>query len=204
GVGRAHAARSRARLQLVSYPYKHVLFVCHANTSRSVMAEHLLIRLLSDHAVPPDAVLVTSGGIAPYARDGSLVSLDTRLVLRDVDIHLEPDAVARDLKRGHRHLLEQADLILTMTQQQVDMVRAQTSDTGALATPVMTLRDFAGLGGDIADPAGQDESVFVATRNRVAHALEHALPKLVPGAPGRDVASCEECADDRRRAAERG
>jgi len=176
------------------YPYRHVLFVCHANTSRSVMAEHLLVRLLSDHAVPPDAVLVTSGGIAPYARDGSLVSLDTRLVLRDVDIHLEPDAVARDLKRGHRHLLEQADLILAMTQEQVDMVRAQAGD---LATPVETLRDFAGLGGDIPDPAGQDEDVFVATRNRVAHALEHALPRLVPGAPGRDRAACAECAAER-------
>lgn len=179
------------------YPYRHVLFVCHANTSRSVMAEHLLVRLLSDHAVPADAVLVTSGGIAPYARDGSLVSLDTRLVLRDVDIHLEPEAVARDLKRGHRHLLDQADLIITMTQEQVDMVRAQMGTPGELAKPVLTLRDFAGLGGDIADPAGQDEDVFTQTRNRVAHALEHALPKLVPGAPGREVASCAECADER-------
>jgi len=176
------------------YPYRNVLFVCHANTSRSVMAEHLLVRLLSDHAVPPDAVAVTSGGIAPYARDGSLVSLDTRLVLRDVDIHLEPDAVARDLKRGHRHLLEQADLILTMTAEQVAMVRAQLVDR---EVPVETLRDFSGLGGDIADPAGQDENVFVSTRNRVAHALEHALPKLVPGAPMLDAASCPECAKER-------
>jgi len=63
---------------------------------------------------------------------------------------------------------------------------------------VLTLRDFAGLGGDIADPAGQDEDVFTLTRNRVAHALEHALPKLVPGAPGREVASCVECADERQ------
>jgi protein-tyrosine-phosphatase len=181
----------------MSYPFKHVLFVCHANTSRSVMAEHLLIRLLSDHAVPSDAMLVTSGGIAPFARDGSLVSLDTRLVLRDVDIHLEPDAVARDLKRGHRHLLDDADLIITMTQQQVDMVRAQMGAQETLDKPVLTLRDFAGLGGDIADPAGQDENVFTATRDKVAHALEHALPKLVPGAPGRDVASCAECTAER-------
>jgi protein-tyrosine-phosphatase len=179
------------------YPYRHVLFVCHANTSRSVMAEHLLTRLLSDHAVPPDAMLVTSGGIAPYARDGSLVSLDTRLVLRDVDIHLEPDATARDLKRGHRHLLEQADLILTMTAEQVAMVRAQLGDLGEREVPVCTLRDFADLGGDIADPAGQDEDVFVSTRNRVAHALEHALAKLVPGAPGVDPATCAECAKER-------
>src|SRR5581483_6798914 len=176
------------------YPYRHVLFVCHANTSRSVMAEHLLRRLLADHAVPEDAMVVTSGGIAPYARDGSLVSLDTRLVLRDVDIHLEPDAVARDLKRGHRHLLDQADLILTMTEEQVRMVRAQMGDRDV---PVETLRDFAGLGGDIADPAGQDEDVFAATRNRVAHALEHALARIVPGAPERDVAGCPDCAAER-------
>jgi protein-tyrosine-phosphatase len=178
------------------YPYRHVLFVCHANTSRSVMAEHLLRRLLQDHAVPETSMVVTSGGIAPYARDGSLVSLDTRLVLRDVDIHLEPDSVARDLKRGHRHLLDQADLILTMTEEQVRMVRAQMGDRDV---PVETLRDFAGLGGDIADPAGQDEDVFTATRNRVAHALEHALPRLVPEAPGRDVGSCAECAAERGR-----
>jgi protein-tyrosine-phosphatase len=158
------------------------------------MAEHLLRRLLLDHAVPEDAMIVTSGGIAPYARDGSLVSLDTRLVLRDVDIHLEPDAVARDLKRGHRHLLEQADLILTMTEEQVRMVRAQM---GEREVPVVTLRDFADLGGDIADPAGQDEDVFTATRNRVAHALEHALPKLALGAPARDPATCAECIAER-------
>lgn len=178
------------------YPYRHVLFVCHANTSRSVMAEHLLKRLLADHAVPEDAMVVTSGGIAPYARDGSLVSLDTRLVLRDVDIHLEPDAVARDLKRGHRHLLDQADLILTMTEEQVRMVRAQL---GERDVPVLTLRAFAGLGGDIADPAGQDENVFAATRDRVAHALEHAIVKLVPGAFRREVAGCAECAGEGRR-----
>ncbi|MFM8410880.1 MAG: hypothetical protein ACKOCT_11440 [Alphaproteobacteria bacterium] len=174
--------------------YRHVLFVCHANTSRSVMAEHLLRRLLADHAVPDDAMVVTSGGIAPYARDGSLVSLDTRLVLRDVDIHLEPDAVARDLKRGHRHLLDEADLILTMTAEQVGMVRAQL---GARDVAVATLRDFAGLGGDIADPAGQAEDVFTLTRNRVAHALEHAMPRLVRGARGRDAAACPECAVER-------
>ena len=177
------------------FPYRHVLFVCHANTSRSVMAEHLLRRLLDDHAVPGDAVIVTSGGIAPYARDGSLVSLDTRLVLRDVDIHLAPESVARDLKRGHRHLLDQADLVRTMTVEQVRMVRAQMGE-GAREVSVVTLRDFAGLGGDISDPAGQDENVFTVTRNRVAHALEHALSLLAPGAPERDRATCGTCATE--------
>ena len=176
-------------------PYRHVLFVCHANTSRSVMAEHLLRRLLEDHAVPLGSMVVTSGGIAPYARDGSLVSLDTRLVLRDVDIHLEPESVARDLKRGHRHLLEEADLVLTMTTEQVRMVRDQLGEDRPDLS-VLTLRDFAGLGGDVADPAGQDENVFALTRDRIAHALEHAVPKLVPGTAGFSGDSCATCAGE--------
>jgi protein-tyrosine-phosphatase len=178
-------------------PYRHVLFVCHANTSRSVMAEHLLLRLLEHHSAPEGALVVTSGGIAPYARDGSLVSLDTRLVLRDVDIHIDPETGARDLKRGHRHLLETADLVLTMTAEQVAMVERSGGPRPGI--PIVTLRDFAGLGGDIADPAGQEESVFVATRDAVAHALEHALPRLLPGAPARDPERCEECARERTR-----
>ena len=175
-------------------PYRHVLFVCHANTSRSVMAEHLLRRLLEDHAVPLGSLIVTSGGIAPYARDGSLVSLDTRLVLRDVDVHLEPEAVARDLKRGHRHLLDEADLVLTMTSEQVRMVRDQLGDESRPGLEVSTLRDFAGLGGDIADPAGQDENVFALTRDRIAHALEHAMRRLVPGAAEVRREACALCA----------
>jgi protein-tyrosine-phosphatase len=93
------------------FPYRRILFVCHANTARSVMAEHLLVRRLRESGVPPEAIEVSSGGIAPYARDGSLVSLDTRFALRDVDLHLEEGLGARDLKRGHRHLLQEADLI---------------------------------------------------------------------------------------------
>jgi protein-tyrosine-phosphatase len=155
------------------------------------MAEFILRRLLARHDVPDGAVIVTSGGIAPYARDGSLVSLDTRLALRDVDIHVHPDSGARDLKRGHRHLLENADLILTMTEEQVAMVRS----SGAVrdGSPVLTLRDLAGLGGDIADPAGQDESVFQSTRDAVAHALDHALPRLVPSLPEVSRTSCPTC-----------
>jgi protein-tyrosine-phosphatase len=160
------------------------------------MAEHILRRLLLRHAVPEGAVIVTSGGIAPYARDGSLVSLDTRLALRDVDIHIDPDSGARDLKRGHRHLLETADLVLAMTEEQVAMVRS----SGAVrdGTPILTLRELAGLGGDIADPAGQDESVFNATRDAVAHALDHALPRLLPSVAEPPRESCPGCSREPR------
>jgi len=65
---------------------------------------------------------VASGGIAPFARDGALVSLDARLVLRDEGIDLPADSVATDLKRN-RHLITEADLILAMTDEQIRMLR---------------------------------------------------------------------------------
>src|SRR6185295_10260313 len=97
-------------------PRRRVLVVCHANTSRSIIAEKVLQRLLAEHGLA-HAVEVRSGGIAPFARDGSLVSLDARLVLREVGIDLPADAGATDLKR-QRHLLAEADVILVMTDEQ--------------------------------------------------------------------------------------
>ena len=82
-----------------------------------------------------------SGGIAPYARDGALVSLDARLVLRDEGIHLPPDSVATDLKTN-RHLIAEADLILAMTDEQIRMLRAAFPE--AAGKEIYTLKQFAG------------------------------------------------------------
>jgi protein-tyrosine-phosphatase len=150
-----------------------ILFVCHANTSRSIMAEALLRRMLRERS--RDDVVVESGGIAPYARDGALVSMDTRLVLRDEGIHISPDAVATDLKTN-RHLIVEADLILAMTREQIGMLRAQFAE--AADKTIYTLKEFAGIGGDIADPAGQDEHVFAACRDEIKACLVRALDRL--------------------------
>ena len=101
--------------------YRKILFICHANTSRSIIAEALLKRMLEERALD-DHLTVQSGGMASYARDGALVSMDARLVLRDEGIHIPSDAVSTDLKRN-RHLIAAADLILAMTAQQVQMLR---------------------------------------------------------------------------------
>ena len=55
-----------------------VLFVCHANTCRSVMAHALLERMLRERGVD-GAVRVRSAGVGNIARDGMLSSLDARL-----------------------------------------------------------------------------------------------------------------------------
>src|SRR6185295_15291475 len=120
-------ARSRRRPALLEVPVrgavKTVLMVCHANTARSVMDQLLLERMLARHGAD-GAIRVRSGGIANYARDGMIASLDARLALRDEGIQLgENDFVSTDLRR-HRDHLAGADLILTMTVLQKQMLTA--------------------------------------------------------------------------------
>lgn len=154
---------------------KHILMVCHANTARSVMAQLMLERMLAERGVN-GAIRVSSGGIANYARDGMIASLDARLALREEGIHLgEADFASTDLRR-HRHLLAQADLILTMTALQKQMLGAfaETSDR-----PVFTLREFSGEEGDIEDPATQGEEVFKACRDEIKRCLEKSMGRLL-------------------------
>jgi protein-tyrosine phosphatase len=162
----------------VSAPSKRrILIICHANTSRSIIAEAVLLRLLASggHA---DVIEVRSGGIAPYARDGSLVSLDARFVLRDIGIDLPEGAGATDLKR-QRHLVEQADVILAMTDEQRRMLAKTFPESHG--KPVILLRELAGDTGDIEDPAMQSEDFFRNCRDEIVRCLEAGLPRLLEG-----------------------
>lgn len=150
-----------------------ILIICHANTSRSIIAEALLKKMLRERS--RDDINVVSGGIAPFARDGALVSMDARLVLRDEGIHIAPESVATDLK-ANRHLVTDADLILAMTREQITMLLAGWPE--AAGKDIHTLKDFAGIGGDIDDPAGQSEHVFARCRDEIKACLERAIERL--------------------------
>ena len=154
---------------------RRIVIICHANTSRSIIAEAVLLRLLASRGVA-DRFDVRSGGIAPYARDGSLVSLDARFVLRDIGIDLPEGAGATDLKR-QRHLLADADVILAMTDEQRRMLAREFPESAG--KPVILLRELAGETGDIADPAMQSEDVFRHCRDEIVRCLERGLPRLL-------------------------
>jgi len=156
--------------------YRKILFICHANTSRSVIAEALLKKMITERALE-DHLTVESGGVASYARDGALVSMDARLVLRDEGIHVPSDAVSTDLKRN-RHLIADADLILAMTDEQVRMLRDAFPE--AEGKDVYTLKAFAGGSGDIEDPVGGGDEVYSACRDEIKACLERAIEKLAP------------------------
>lgn len=155
-------------------PIRRILIVCNANTGRSIIAEALLRKML--HARRRDDVLVRSGGIAPYARDSSLISLDTRLVLREDAIEIPPEATACDLKL-HRQYLAEADVILTMTE---DQKRVLGGFGEAAGKQVMTLKEIAGESGDIDDPAGRDIDSYRNCRDEIRRCLVKAIERLAP------------------------
>jgi protein-tyrosine-phosphatase len=155
-------------------PRRRILIVCHANTSRSIIAEQVLLRLVASRGVAHE-VEVRSGGIAPFARDGSLVSLDARFVLREIGIDLPEGAGATDLKR-QRHLISAADVILVMTGEQRRMLAAFEEAAGK---EVLTLRELAGELGDIADPAMQSEDFFRNCRDEIVRCLEQGIGRLL-------------------------
>jgi protein-tyrosine-phosphatase len=118
---------------------------------------------------------VDSAGVAAYARDGALVSLDTRFALRDHGIHVGEETRSRDLKRN-LHLLEDADLVLAMTEEQKEIVARMPQAAGK---PLYTLKEYAGEAGDIADPATKDGSVFEETCRTIKACLERSLPRMI-------------------------
>ena len=152
-----------------------VLIVCHANTARSVMAQALLEKMLADRDAG-HRIRVRSGGIANYARDGMLPSLDARLVLREDGIHLAENALTSTDLRRHRHLIAEADLILTMTAQQKEALQGFAEARGR---PLYTLREFVGEEGDIGDPALRGEDAFRACRDAIKWCLERSIDRLL-------------------------
>jgi len=159
--------------------FRSVLLICAANTARSVIAEHLMLRELHRRGFAQN-VRVRSAGIAPYARDGALVSLDTRMTLRDVGIDIGDEATSTDLKR-HPELLEEADLVIAMTEQQArDLVERFPLDQ---SLTVHTLRSFAGEAGDIDDPFEQGDLVFSECRREIERLIPRVVDRLLDSSP---------------------
>lgn len=152
-----------------------VLLVCHANTCRSVMAHVLLEQMLAERKAR-GRVQVRSGGIANHARDGMIPSLDARIVLREDGIHLAEDTMTSTDLRRHRDVIAGADLILTMTAQQKEMLGTYDEARGR---PVFTLKEFAGEEGDIGDPFEQGEERYRACRDEIKRCLAMGVDRLL-------------------------
>ncbi len=154
-----------------------MLLICAANTARSVMAEHLLLRELRARGAS-DRIAVRSAGIAAWARDGALVSLDTRMVLRSEGIAVHDELTSTDLKR-HPELLEDADLVLAMTAAQAGELRTRFGQVRI--PPLETFKAFAGESGDIADPVEQGPEAFSGCCAEIKRLVPMVVDRILNG-----------------------
>jgi protein-tyrosine-phosphatase len=100
------------------------------------------------------------------------------MALREDGIDIGDEATSIDLKR-HPELLEEADLIIAMTDQQRSELSAKFP--GAAGRPVYTLREFAGEIGDIEDPYEKGDEVFAACRDEIKRLLPRIVDRIVAG-----------------------
>jgi protein-tyrosine-phosphatase len=139
------------------------------------MSEAMLKKMLVDFKGVTDKFKVTSAGISPHARDGSDITFDARWLLKEEGIHVDSFR-SRDLKR-HRELLEEADLVLTMSREQKKRIHQLAESDGKA---IFTLKEFVGEEGDIADPFGRGEEVYAECRDEIKRCLYKLIARLLP------------------------
>ena len=156
----------------MEFPYKSVLIICSVNTARSCMAEGFLRDCFDKNDLE---IEVKSGGIASNARDGMLISVDARDAMKEIGIELSDTSESIDLKKPkHKKLIENADLILTLTEKhKADLLNFEEIND----KPVLTLKEFAGESGDIADPSMKMLEGFRVVRDEIIKCLNKGLKK---------------------------
>lgn len=152
------------------FPYKSILIICSVNTARSPMAEGYLSAFFSNMDLK---IAVKSCGIASNARDGMLISLDAKLAMKEDGINLSETSKSRDLKK-HPELLENVDLVLTLTEKHKEDFLELFPDQKA---DLYTLKEFAGRKGDIKDPSMKGLSGFRVARDEIKDCLFKGLRK---------------------------
>lgn len=138
------------------------------------MAEAMLKKMLADSEGKLSEIKVSSAAIAPSARDGSDMTLDVKWLLKEEGILVE-NFRSKDLKR-HGELLEDVDLVLTMSQKQKERVFQLAESDGKA---VFTLKEFIGEAGDIGDPFLCGDEAYALCRNEIKRCLQKLVARLV-------------------------
>ena len=152
-------------------PCPKILLICTGNTCRSPMAAAMLVARLGGSCP------VSSAGTAAHAGDPAADLAVQVMAERGLDLN------AHQAQPISRELVDQADLVLTMTRAQRQLVIELAP--GA-ADRVFTLVEYAtcptclpcGEELDIPDPLGMGVDVYRATADRLQRLMERVAGKL--------------------------
>jgi len=144
-----------------------IIFICTANTCRSVLAHYYALRRAGELNLPLD---ISSAGLeetdALRPPDEVIKLLGTH---GTAAVNRAPVMLTADLAAG-------ADVLLAMTRAHTEEIKRRFP---AAASKTRLLAQYAGLGnGDVADPYGGGEAVYRAAFKLIISAVNSALEKL--------------------------
>lgn len=143
---------------------KHILFVCTGNTCRSPLAEHLL------RYKAAGLFEVKSAGVAAF--DGSAASQHVTTLLEEKGIKTMHQA-----QSVTEELLEWADVILTMTEGHLQLLKEQFPNK---ADHIYTLKAFVQPESNqynISDPFGGSKEIYRMTMEEIDQLLDLLIQK---------------------------
>ncbi|MDP3386095.1 MAG: low molecular weight protein arginine phosphatase [Eubacteriales bacterium] len=150
-----------------------ILFVCTGNTCRSPMAEGLFSKIIESKGVSKEVYTVVSAGLMTV--DGLEASEFAVEALNEKGIDIRDHRS----KRLTTDMIEEADLILTMTYSHKTAVIQKSANA---SEKTYTLKEYANHGDsnmDIADPFGMDIDAYQQCAEEISTTLESIVNKLI-------------------------
>lgn len=148
----------------------NILFVCTGNTCRSPIAEALMKEMAKEKGLD---IKVKSAGI--YALDGQEASEEAIRVMQEEGI----DISGHRANILYRNLVEDADLILTMSRSHKQQL---LSKYGFLKGKIFTLKEYAySKEEDVEDPFGRGIEAYKIAKAEIKEALKKIIDKLSDG-----------------------
>ncbi len=148
-----------------------ILFVCTANITRSVMAEAIFRRFVSQHAPALTPIIVESAGVDALV--GESPDSNTQEVCREHQV----DVDAHKARQVTAEMLEGVDLVLCLAEEHKRLIlSAYPRFKGKVFLLVEYRRDKPAKHVSVDDPTGRSKSQYVKCYKRIEEEVARIYP----------------------------